>query len=79
MAFTISVLGAGGGPETVVSGPGDIASPFVLGEDQVKGLYHARSSPSGNGLAGSVAAHWRGWRIRREICSWDSLSAAMIG
>ncbi|MBM4567674.1 hypothetical protein GS982_02160 [Rhodococcus hoagii] len=41
MAFTISVLGAGGGPETVVSGPGDIASPFVLGEDQVKGLYHA--------------------------------------
>ncbi|MBM4496331.1 hypothetical protein GS426_12290 [Rhodococcus hoagii] len=79
MAFTISVLGAGGGPETVVSGPGDIASPFVLGEDQVKGLYHAPVESEWKRARRQRAAHWRGWRTRREICSWGSISAATIG
>ncbi|NKU51879.1 hypothetical protein GS876_23200 [Rhodococcus hoagii] len=79
MAFTISVLGAGGGPETVVSGPGDIASPFVLGEDQVKGLYHAPVESEWKRARRQRGGSLAGWRIRREICSWDSLSAAMIG
>lgn len=41
MALGIYILGAGGGPEIAVSGPHVSDSPFILGEGQVQGFYHA--------------------------------------
>lgn len=41
MAISISILGAGGGPEVIVAGPRAGESGIVLGEGQVQGIYHA--------------------------------------